>query len=122
MISPGRIFAVLMAGMLLLACRKKEDFPAIADGKLLQKDCAHLLAQPADGEIPRSQWPKSIQALKPLHVIKHQNDIQILTYQQPGKMVGGYYVYADPQFSPSTQGVWIQKTGTKGIYIFKRYN
>lgn|GEM_PF-6133172 len=109
----------MFVSSLLLASCSREVITPLQDGAKLRQDCGRLLEQFPLGEIPKNQWPRSVLNLKPMRVAREQNDIQILIHQEPGKFSGGYYVYLDAQLSPSTQGVWIEKTEFKGIYVFK---
>jgi hypothetical protein len=119
----GMIFflrAVLFSLLLLAAgCRKSQDLPEVADGFRLQQDCAALLAQLPPGDVPPHAWPKSVAALKPSRVERQPNNIRILLRHNGGKYSVGYDVFANTHLSPSTQGVWVQKTKWKGVWIFK---
>ena len=98
---------------------KRNDIPALDDGKKLQADCVRLMLQYPQGPISSTLWPNSIKELKPMSVIREENNIRILLKHEDGKFSVGYHVYSDPQLAPSTQGVWIQKTKTRGVYIYK---
>ena len=111
-------FAVLIFAVFLMACHR-QDMADLDSGKQLQIDCVHLMGKVSIGEIPATLWPRSIKDLKPIRVTRQENSIRILTAQERGKFTVGYDVFADGQMSPSTQGVWVQKTKTKGVYIFK---
>ncbi len=104
--------------LLLIACRR-DTFPTIQDGPALVQECAALLVQFPEGEIPKAKWPRSIAALHPIRVLRQPDDIQIWLYEQRGKFAGGYDVFANPLLAPSNQGVWVQKTAFKGVYLFK---
>jgi hypothetical protein len=109
---------LFVGGWLLTAC-SREAFQKVENGDQLRKDCVGLLEKYTGGEIPKGAWPKSIQALKPIQVTREGGNIRILMYQKPGKFTGGYCVYADANLTPSTKGVWVQKTGFKGVYRFE---
>ncbi|MDB6121402.1 MAG: hypothetical protein JWQ71_395 [Pedosphaera sp.] len=118
MIGLRGLFTLFVASLMLVSCRH-DTFPSIKDGDALRNDCIRLLEQFPQSEIPKAGWPRSVQALKPIRVTGRSNHIEILLHQEPGKFTGGYDVFADPQLSPSNQGVWVQKTAVKGVYIFK---
>lgn len=106
---------------LLLGCKppKGDELAELKDGQKLQLDCARLMEQFPSGKIPTNLWPRSIRELEPISVTREPNNIRILLKQERGKFTVGYDVFANLQLSPSTQGVWVQKTKTKGVYIFK---
>jgi hypothetical protein len=110
--------ALLVCAVALASCRR-EELPSIADGSKLQQDCARLMGQFRPGEIPNNALPRSIRDLKPIRVTREQDNIRILVQQERGKFTVGYDIFADVQKSPSTQGVWVQKTKFRGVYIFK---
>lgn len=110
---------VLVASLFLVACHRAE-FPAIKDGAMLRIECGNLMNQFSGGEIPPTNWPRSVKDLKPIRVVREPDAIRIFTHARRGKFTGGYCVFLDSQLTPSTQGVWIQKTEFKGVYIFKR--
>lgn len=119
MISGRKVFAVFFLGVLLAGCKQAKEFPAIKSGETLRLECVLLLEKFPRGEVPKTQWPRSVQDLKPIRVTGEQNSIRI--WVDRGKFSGGYQVFADPQFTPSNKGTWIQKTESKGIYIFQTY-
>jgi len=118
MISLGRIFAVVGLSLFLVGCNRSE-LPKLEKGEALRVDCAILLDQYPEGEIPKEAWPRSIKDLKPIRVAREKNGLRIFTFEKNGRYTGGYCVFPDPQFVPSTQGVWIRKTEFKGIYQFR---
>ena len=103
---------------LLLGCKPKA-MPELENGAKLQQDCITLMGQFASGDIPANLWPRSIKELKPLRVTREENKVRILLRREQGKFTVGYDVFADRTQSPSTQGVWVEKTKVKGVYIFK---
>jgi hypothetical protein len=113
-----RCFASLIFSVLFVACNRAA-FPPLKNGDALRLDCVLLLEKFPEGEIPNYSWPASIKDLKPVGVVREKDNIKIWLYQERGKFAGGYHVFGDPQFSPSTKGVWIEKTKYKGIYVFK---
>ncbi|MFN7139040.1 MAG: hypothetical protein ACK4UN_06860 [Limisphaerales bacterium] len=104
---------------LLIGCRQKDEMAELKDGHKLLLDCVRLMDQFPSGEISKELWPKSVRDLKPIRVTRERDNIRILVKQESGKYTVGYDVFADPRKSPSAQGVWVQKTKVKGIYIFK---
>ncbi|MBA4148234.1 MAG: hypothetical protein H0X66_08960 [Verrucomicrobia bacterium] len=107
---------------ILLGCEPKGDELAdLKDGQKLHQDCVRLMEQFPSGEISKQIWPRSIRELKPIRVTREPNNIRILIKQERGKFTVGYDVFANLQLSPPTQGVWVQKTKTRGVYIFKQY-
>ncbi|MDB6029338.1 MAG: hypothetical protein JWM68_5561 [Verrucomicrobiales bacterium] len=109
---------LLISVELLTACQPKA-LPELQDGAKLQQDCIRLMGQFAGGDIPANLWPRSIKELKPLRVTREENKVRILFRRERGKFTVGYDVFADGTQSPSTQGVWVQKTKVKGVYMFK---
>jgi len=104
----------------MLACGcHKEVVPQLTDGAKLRADAVRLLEGLPLGEVPKSQWPASVKALKPLAVTREADNIKILLAHEPGKFSVGYHVYREAQRTPSMQGVWIEKTGFEGIYLYK---
>jgi hypothetical protein len=112
------VLFLLFCSVCLTACQRKE-VASIEDGKKLQEDCARLMTQYQAGEIPMKILPRSIKDLKPIRVTREENNIRILLEHERGKFTVGYDVFANLQLSPSTKGVWVQKTKFKGVYIFK---
>ena len=117
MVIRRNFFPVLVLSLLLAACGRKASTPPVS-GEQLRLDCIRLLQLP-EGEIPKDTWPKSVAELKPLKVERQSDRIAILQRHEDRKFSQGYYVFADPQSSPSTRGVWIQRTEWKGVFIFK---
>lgn len=117
----GRLLFVLAltVGILLVGCGPKKEFAEIKSGETLRLECVLLLQKYRSGEIPKAQWPRSVQELKPIRVTAEQNSVRI--WVKRPKFSGGYQVFAEPQYLPSTKGTWIQKTEFKGIYIFQSY-
>src|SRR4051794_11580925 len=107
------LLLTLGCSILLCACHK-ETFPPLLNAPNLRADAIRLLDDPSLGDIPKSQWPPSIKALNPLSVTRESDNIKILLYHERGKFSGGYHVYRDTKHSPSTQGVWVQKSGFDG--------
>jgi hypothetical protein len=118
MISLGRIFAAAGLSLFLVACNRG-DLPKLEKGEALRADCAILLNKYPEGEIPKAAWPRSVNDLKSIRVVREKDGIRIFTFEKNGRYTGGYCVFSDPQFAPSTQGVWIRKTEFKGIYQFR---
>jgi hypothetical protein len=114
-----RLILALLAGSVLLAACHRDPFRPIEDGEGLRQDCASLLERFPVGQIPSAQWPKSIQALKPIEVMREQENIRIWVYRKSGEFAGGYCVYTNALSSPSTKGVWVEKTKQKGVYKFR---
>jgi hypothetical protein len=117
------VYAVMiLASLLLVSCGKKADpMPTLQDGAKLQKDCVQLFNAYQSGEIPKNRLPHSVSDLKPLRVTREPNCIEVVIFEERGKGSWGYDVFPDMQSTPSTKGVWVQKTETKGVYIFKRW-
>jgi hypothetical protein len=109
---------VLGLAVLLFACKGKE-MPALKDGNKLQQDCVRLMQLFDSGEIPSKMWMRSIKDLEPIRVTREKDNIRILVRQERGKYTVGYDVFADAQLVPSIQGVWVQKTKFKGVYVFQ---
>ena len=104
---------------LLLGCNRQQDLADLSDGEKLRQDCVRLMEQFPAGEISSEIWPRSIRDLEPIRVTRQPNNIRIVVQQERGKFTLGYDVFANPQLSPSTKGVWVQRTRVKGVYIFK---
>jgi hypothetical protein len=115
-----RVIGIVVIGfaVLLFSCKQKE-MPGIKDGNKLQQDCVRLMGLIEAGEVPAKLWTRSIKDLEPIRVTRETNNIRILVRQERGKYTVGYDIFSDPQFAPSTQGVWVQKTKFKGVYVFK---
>lgn len=112
------IIVVLLCACLFSACHKEVVAP-LKDPAKLRADAARLLQELPPGDIPKTTWPPSIKALNPLQVTREPDNIKILLAHENGKFSVGYHVYADNEHRPSTQGVWVEKTGFEGIYIYK---
>ena len=114
-------FLLIGCFVLLAGCSKPkgDELANLENGQKLQQDCARLMEQFPSGVIASNIWPRSIRELEPISVTREPNNIRILIKQERGKFTVGYDVFANLQLSPSTQGVWVQKTKTKGVYIFK---
>jgi hypothetical protein len=112
------ILALLAGGVLLAACHR-DPFVQVEDGETLLRDCAPLLERFPAGQIQSVQWPKSVQALKPIEVVREQENIRIWVYRKQGEFAGGYCIYTNALSSPSTKGVWVEKTKQKGVYKFR---
>jgi hypothetical protein len=93
-----RNFSLLLFSLLLLGCNRN-PLPQIKDGQKLLQDCTRLHEQFPQGDISKTDWPRSIVVLKPLRVTRGQNDIQIWIHRS-GVC---YDVFPNPQFSPSNQ-------------------
>lgn len=105
--------------ILLIGCKPSRELSELENGGKLQQDCARLLTQFQPGDIPKNLWPLSIKQLKPIRVTREDSKIRILVQQEQGKFTVGYDVFSDTRLAPSTQGVWVQKTKFKGVWIFK---
>ncbi|MGZ5543576.1 MAG: hypothetical protein ACXWIU_02780 [Limisphaerales bacterium] len=91
----------------------------LKDPAKLRADAVKLLEILPPGNVPKSQWPASFKALNPLSVTREPDNIKILLAHERGRFSVGYHIYADNERRPSTQGVWVEKTGFEGVYIFK---
>lgn len=111
-------FALMLCALVFSACHK-ETIPPLNNPAQLRADAIKLLKDLPAGDVPKTQWPASIKALNPLSVTRETDNIKILVTHERGKFSVGYHVYADGQKRPSTQGVWIEKTGFEGVYMFK---
>ncbi len=78
-----------------------------------------MLEQLPKGPVAKDLWPRSVKALKPIRVELMADRITILLQHEDRRFSMGYDVYADPKTTPSTHGVWIQKTPWKGVFIYK---
>jgi hypothetical protein len=111
-------FVVLLCGLVMSACHKQTVEP-LKNPAQLRADAMKMLKDLPVGDVPKAHWPESIKALKPLSVTREADDVKILVAQERGKFSVGYQVFRDGQRRPSTQGVWIEKTGFEGVYIYK---
>lgn len=116
-----RYVVVLAASLLLVSCGKKASLPPIKDGQSLRRECVALIQQFPEGTIPSNGWPKAVRALKPIRVTRERDHIRILLRQERGKFAGGYEVFENPELSPPTQGVWVQKTEFRGVYQYRTW-
>src|SRR4051812_21765462 len=120
MIFSGRFFAVIVC-VLLLGC-SRSVLPQLKNGEGLRADCAILMSKYAEGQpVPKEAWPRSVKDLKATRVDREKTGVRIYVAEKRGDFKGGYCVFLDPQFAPSTQGVWIRKTEYKGIYQFRHF-
>jgi hypothetical protein len=113
---PFTIIALICA-LLVSACHK-DMVPPLKDAARLRAEALKLMELP-QGDVPKTQWPGSVKDLKPLSVTRESDNIKILLAHERGKFSVGYHIYPDDQHRPSTRGVWIEKTGVEGIYIYK---
>ena len=109
---------VLLCALFLSACHKETVAP-LQNPAQLRADAMQMLKDLPVGDVPKSQWPASIKALKPMAVTREVDDIKILVAHERGKFSVGYQVYRDGKRRPSSQGVWIEKTGFDGVYRYK---
>ncbi len=110
---------VLLCAFFLSACHKEAVAP-LKDPAKLRSDAVKMLEDAVPvGDVPKSQWPASIKALKPISVMKELDNIKILLAHEQGRYSVGYHIYRDADRKPSTQGVWVEKTAFEGIYIYK---
>jgi hypothetical protein len=116
-IAPFALLALACA-LVFCACHKDAIQP-LQDGAKLRADAARMLDDLPLGDVSKYQWPASIKALKPLAVTREPDNIRILLAHQQGKFSMGYHVFRDAAHPPSTRGVWIEKTESEGIYIYK---
>jgi hypothetical protein len=112
--------SVLFAILMLASCGRS-PITKVENGNALRADCVRLLNDMPLGDIEPKQWPRSIQDLKPVRVVREENDIKIWTAQHTPQGSTGYYVFPNVQLSPPTKGIWIEKTEFQGIFIFKSY-
>ncbi len=116
----GSLRLVLAVSTLLLtACNRANDIPPVKNGGGLRADCSILMNSFPEGEIAKNVWPRSVKELEPTRVVREKNAVRIFVETEGFR--GGYWVSADLQAAPSTQGVWIRKTEFKGIYQFRTY-
>jgi hypothetical protein len=111
-------FVILLCALFVSACHKETVAP-LNNPALLRADAMKMLKDLSPGDVPKAQWPESIKALNPLSVTRERDHIKILVAHEGGKFSVGYQVFADGQRRPSTQGVWIEKTGFEGVYMYK---
>ena len=110
-----------IAFIALIACNGSKDISELKDGPKLRQDCLVLLSRIPQGEIPQTAWPRSIKELEPMRVSCEQDKVRILLRRENGRYTVGYDIFADTTKAPSTQGVWVQKTKVKGIWVFKQW-
>jgi hypothetical protein len=115
------ILRMILVGCVAMftACKPNKELPELTNGLQLQQDCVRLLQDFQRGPVVETHWPRSIRELKPMSVSREENKIRILLRREQGKYTVGYDVFADINMAPSTQGVWVQKTKFKGVWIFK---
>lgn len=112
------IFLTVLCALVVVACHKQTVEP-LQNPAQLRADAMKMMKDLPVGDVPPAQWPESIKALKPLSVTREADDIKILVAHERGKFSVGYEVFRDGQRRPSTQGVWIEKTGFEGVYLYK---
>jgi hypothetical protein len=120
MISPVRIFAVLVLSSWLATGCNRGGVSKLENGDALRADCSILMSKYPGGDIPKGAWPRSIKELKATRVVREKADVKIYVSEKPGNFMG-YYVFLETQSGPPTRGIWIEKTPFKGIYQFKHY-
>lgn len=109
---------LLLCALLFSGCHKDSVAP-LKDPAKLRSDAARMLQELPPGNVLKSQWPPSIKALNPMSVTRESDNIKILLAHENGRFSLGYHIYPDNDHRPSTQGVWVEKTGFEGIYIYK---
>ena len=90
-------FVLSVFSGLLVACNRS-DIPKLEKGETLRTDCAILLNQFPEGEIPKNAWPRSVRDLKPIRVAQEKNGIRIFTHE--GNYTGGYCIFPDQRSAP----------------------
>lgn len=109
----------VLCALLFFGCSKSTVDTHLKDPATLRADAMRMLKDLPGGDVPKTQWPKSIKALNPLSVTREADNINILLAHERGKFSVGYHVFRDPDKRPSMAGVWLEKTGFEGIYVYK---
>ncbi|EEF62465.1 hypothetical protein [Pedosphaera parvula] len=112
------LFAVLVLLAVYVGCHHRPGLPAIKDAGALRIDCLDLYYMDGSDNIPANKWPRAIDSLYPISVLRQPDHIEILIKRKLGVEARGYWICRDPDAKPESSVYKLSKTRDSGVYQF----
>ncbi len=111
---PFRWFYSLFLALLLVGCA-----PSISkhQAEAIARDSSQLLRH-AEGDIPASDWPESVTAIKPLRVTRDTNGVYIETFKFFVDVQGLFILDPSSSFKPTNDADPTYEPLGAGVYYW----